>query len=166
MRKLFLVILIALSGTINAFAGDQNSAQQSVIDSLSFELKSLRHDYEFLYCESSLNDLKHDLDVFKNNLDSNSNSMVINMYHSRFNSDLYYSYKENYRSSVGYFDSLKESVNQLKYLIYLKMENSNYGFSETEINVLESKIDVIDKGVKSVEASLNYQKVVLDAYMR
>ena len=46
------------------------------------------------------------------------------------------------------------------------MENPDYGFSKTEIDALEASMNVIDKSVNSLESSLNYQKVVIDAYLR
>lgn len=88
--------------------------------------------------------------------------MRIDIYHGRFNYDLYNAYKENYNSCVEKLDSYKNYAESLKELIFLKMMTSN--FTESEIQVLQHSLNVFDNAINKVESSLRLYDLCIKEY--
>lgn len=59
MKKILLVIVIAMVGTLNALAQDVDSLQidstETSLDSLVVKLNTLQRNYDYLYCDLELN---------------------------------------------------------------------------------------------------------------
>ena len=87
------------------------------------------------------------------------NNLKFEIYHGRFNYDLYNVYTKNYNSNVEKLDSDKNYAESLKELIFLKMMTSN--FTESEIQVLQHSLKVFNNAINKVEASLNLYKLYL-----
>ena len=166
MKKVILFFFIALIGLGNITAQTSNSLQNQdlkvSIDSLSTKLSSLQHDYDYLYCSYLLSEAQLTLKDFMNELSIQSNAILINCYHSRFDIYLYNAYRDNYNSYIEFFESTKGKAESVTTYVALKMLTSN--FSDDEINVLTSGRKFVDKCLNTAQSSLDYYKVVLNIY--
>lgn len=164
--KRLLLLIIFIGSVFHVYAkGDGTSQVQYAAittDSLSLRLEKLQHDYDFMYCDYEAYKLQMDLKDLAKSIDISSNGILINVYNGRYDNDLYKVYLENYKSSCDLFESLKEGIENVRTLVSLKILFS--GFTDTEINVLTSKFNVINNAVTKVQSSLNYYDVVLKAY--
>lgn len=166
MKKLFIA-LIAIVSVISVNAQENVKKEKDlavVVDSLSAKLKELQHNYDYLYCKNQLTEINHSLIQDANGIDINVNNLKFEIYHGRFNYDLYNVYKENYNSNLEKLDSDKNYAESLKELIFLKMMTSN--FTESEIQVLQHSLKVFNNAINKVEASLNLYKLYLDEYKK
>ena len=165
MKRLFL-FLVAIISVLQASAQKVDSMHsQSApisVDSLSLRLDKLQHNYDFMYCDYELHKLIMDLKDLAHSIDNSSNGVVINVYNSRYDRNLYNAYLNNYDSDCALFDSLKEKIEVVKTAVFVKMVSSD--FTEKELNVLTASFDVISKAVLKVESSLNYYNVAIKAY--
>lgn len=165
MKKLVLIVLVAILGALNANAQEVDSGtteQMSIVDSLSKELAQLRQEYDYLYCSSQLSEASHEMQIFRNEINISSNSLLVNIFHMKFDIDLYVTKNELYNVFVERLSSLKKKVEGLKVLMSLKKISSN--FSDTEIRVLDSYYDVLDSNLATAEQACEYFKVVLGLY--
>ena len=165
MKKLLLLIVAVISA-LNASAQEIDSPQgQSAaisIDSLSIRLNKLQHDYDFMYCDYELHKLLMDLKDLSHSVGKSSNAVLINIYNSRYDRDLYNSYLSEYDSSCALFDALKQKMETVTIAVTAKIMSCD--FNDRELNVLIASFNTIKSAVTSVEASLNYFDVALKAY--
>jgi hypothetical protein len=166
MRRILLAILIATLGFVNSSAQDADSVQyrhtEISIDSLVVKLNTLQRDYDYLYCNYELNRVALELKDFSNSISISSNSLLINYYNTRFDIDLYTTYWELYKSNVQTLNSIKENIDATKLIVTAKVLTSN--FTEEEIKLITSNFELIDKSISTVNSSLEYFKVVIEAY--
>ena len=141
----------------------QNQASTVSIDSLSVRLERLQHNYDFLYCDHQLQKLIMDLKVLALNISNSSSGVVINVYtNSGFNRKLYNAYLNEYESDNYLYEALKKQSDVIKNMVFVNLLTMN--FSDAERNVLTSGLNVVDKAITSVESSLNYYNVAIEAY--
>ena len=165
MKKVFLSF-VAIVSVLQASAQKVDSMYtQSApvsIDSLSLRLDKLQHNYDFMYCDYELHKLIMDLKDLAQSIDNSSNGVVINVYNSRYDRNLYNAYLNSYDSDCALLDSLKEKIEVVKTAVFVKMVSSD--FTDKELNVLTASFDVISKAVSKVESSLNYYNVAIKTY--
>jgi len=162
--KHVLLIIVAVIISINATAQNADSLDTKVenTDSLNARIEKLQHDFDFLSCKYELNKIITDLSVSNCEVNNRSNAILLNCYHSRFDRDLYDSYKDYYYSKKNLYDSMKENITVTTTLVTLKMIASN--FSEMEMNYIKSNINVITNAQNSFEKALDYYNTVLGIY--
>ena len=114
MKKVILFFFISIIGLGNITAQTSKSLQTQdlnvSIDSLSTQLSSLQHNYDFLYCSHEVNLMQLEIKDLINNIGINSNAILINCYHGRFDVDLYTAYRDNYNLSLELMNTLKEKT--------------------------------------------------------
>ena len=165
MKKFFvLIVLCILSMSVSAQEIDSLQVKSDTIsiETLAARLDKLQNDYVFLNCRYQLSADQYDLAIFANKLDIKSDGLLINYYHSRYNVDMYISYRENYNKSVQMFNALKDKVTSTKTLIALYILTSN--FSEEELSVLRSGCASLDSSLNIVQGALDYYQMVIDIY--
>lgn len=166
MKRTLLMIVIAMVGSLNAIAQETESVQidstEISIDSLVVKLNTLQRNYDYLHCNLELNKAQLELKNLSNSISISSNSLLISYYNTRFDIDLYTSYLELYKSNVQTLNSLKENIDATKLFVTTKVLTSN--FTEEEIKLIASNFELIDKSISSVNSSLEYFKVVIEAY--
>ena len=162
--KHILLLFVAAIISINATAQNADSLETKVehVDSLNAKIEKLQHDLDFLSCKYELNKIVTDLSIGKDEVSSNSNAVLINCYHSRFDRRLYKAYQEYLYSKRGWYDAIKDQIESTTTFVALKMISSD--FSEKEKDFIESSINVIDKAKYSFEQTLDYYETVLDIY--
>lgn len=165
MKKL-LLLFVAIVSVWHASAQDidtlKSDSADISIDSLSFRLNKLQHDYDFMYCDYELHKLIMDLKDLAHSIDNSANGVVINVYNSRYDRDLYNAYIDNYDSSCDLLDSLKEKTEAVKKAVFFKVMSLD--FTEKELKVLDASLAVVDKATTKVESSLKYYDVAIKAY--
>ena len=163
MKHILLLFLAAII-SINAAAQNADSLETKVehVDSLNAKIEKLQHDLDFLSCKYELNKIVTDLSIGKDEVSSNSNAVLINCYHSRFDRRLYKAYQEYLYSKRGWYDAIKDQIESTITFVTLKMISSD--FSEMEKECIVSSINVIDKAKYSFEQTLDYYETVLDIY--
>lgn len=163
MKHILLLFLTAII-SMNAAAQNADSLETKVehVDSLNAKIEKLQHDLDFLSCKYELNKIVTDLSIGKDEVNSNSNAVLINCYHSRFDRRLYKAYQENLYSKRGWYDAIKKQIESTITFVTLKMISSD--FSEMEKDCIVSSINVIDKAKYSFEQTLDYYETVLDIY--
>lgn len=168
MRRVGLLLLVALMGLVRANAQEVDSLQlnseNETIESLSAKVKQLQHDYDFFYCETMLQNYMFKLNDMAEDLSCRSNAIQIDAYHSGFNADLYISYRNHYDSSLSLFEAIKENVKATIGLVQLKFYTSY--FTELEIELLQKMCDDFDYAFKHVEASFNYYESSLNFFRK
>lgn len=166
MKKVISLMLFIFAGIGNLTAQNYNSAINTGltndVENLSSKLNALQHDYDYLKCNYMLSDIQINIKDFANNLNTNSNAILIKCYHSRFNIDLYNAYSANYDASIYLYDSLKEKAEAVTSAVTLKMYTSN--FSDDEIKLLDQGCKFVGNCLIVAQSSLDYYKVVLDMY--
>ncbi len=168
MKNIVLIALVALFGSMSVTAQEVDSLTADFsnpqIDSLSSKLNKLQHDYDFLSCQTQQNYYTQKLEHLDNQIQIERLSMLINIFHSKFDMTLYTAYQTSYNSCIELFDTYKEAIDALNALISLKMSTTN--FSEAEIEVLRKK-DVYFAGLLlRLELSINLFKQTLDVYAK
>jgi hypothetical protein len=166
MKKLLFFICTLLCANV-LFAQENIKKEKDlavVVDSLSAKLKELQHNYDYLYCKNQLTEINHSLIQDRNSIDIGVNNLKFEIYHGRFNYDLYNAYKKGYNSNVEKLDSDKIYAESLKEFMFLKTMTSN--FTESEIQVLQHGWKVFDNAINAVESSLNLYKLYLDEYKK
>lgn len=165
MKKLFF-LFVTVVGVLNASAQEINSSQsQSVeisIDSLSFKVNKLQHDYDFMYCDYELHKLLMDLKDMSHTVDNAANGVLINFYNSRYDRALYNTYLDHYDALCALFDSLKREIEAAQIAVGVKVMSAS--FTDTELNVLSARFNTIDKAIATAEKSLEYYNVAIKAY--
>ena len=165
MKKV-LLLLVAIASVLQASAQEMDSMQgQSAsisIDSLSLRLNILQHDYDFMYCDYELHKLIMDLKDLAHSIDNSSKGVVINVYNSRYDHNLYNAILKDYNSDCALFDALKEKIDAVKAAVFVKMMSSS--FTDKEIQVLTLSFEVVSKVVMKIESSLNYYNAAIKAY--
>ena len=164
--KRVLLLIVAIVSALYVSAQEKELLQDQTatisIDSLSVRLDRLQHGYDFMYCDYQLHKLVMDLKDLAQSIDISSNGVIIDVYHSRFDRDLYRALQDNYDAKCALFDSLKEESEVVKAAVLVKMLSSN--FSDRELNVLSSGFGVVEKAITAVEKSLNYYNATIKAY--
>jgi hypothetical protein len=162
--KHILLLFVAAIISINATAQNVDSLETKVshVDSLNAKIEKLQHDLDFLSCKYELNKIVTDLSIGKDEVNSNSNAILINCYHSRYDRKLYRAYQEYLYSRRRWYDSIKDQIESTITFVTLKMISSD--FSEMEKDCLAQSINVIDKAKSSFEQSLDYYETILDIY--
>lgn len=163
MKHILLLFLAAII-SMNAAAQNADSLETKVehVDSLNAKIEKLQHDLDFLSCKYELNKIVTDLSIGKDEVNSSSNAILINCYHSRYDRRLYRAYQEYLYSKRGWYDAIKDQIESTITFVTLKMISSD--FSEMEKDCIVSSINVIDKAKSSFEQSLDYYETVLDIY--
>lgn len=165
MKKFFvLMVLCTLSLVVSAQEIDslQIKSDTISIETLVARLDKLQHDYDFLKCDYELNRMQFRLEILANNINNKSTDLEIDCYHysGKYMNELYLSSMDNYNSSVDMLNSLKETIEQLKAMVVIKIISSN--FSENEIDLLNHQCNTLDLGVRYVEKSLEDYKISID----
>ena len=165
MKKAFL-LFIAIISSMLVYAQDIDTpivnAPAISIDSLALRMNKLQHDFDYLQCEYQLYKTITDLKIFSNQINNTSNSLITDIYHTRYDRDIYDSYADGYNAVCDYFDSLKKQVDAVRLLVVFKMMEAD--FSETELNVLNSSLEVLQLTINTVESAINQYAVVLKTY--
>ena len=165
MKKLLLLIIF-IGSVLHTYAqGDDSPQVQSAattIDSLSLRLEKLQHDYEYMHCDYEVYKLNNDLKDLARSIDISSNSILINVYNSRYNHELYEVYLENYTAFCSLFESIKEQAETIKTMVFIKTLTA--GFTDQEKKILNTSLNVIDSAKNKVQKSLNYYDVVVKSY--
>ena len=163
MKKILLLFIIAFTTMIvRAQEVDSLECNQVNIDSLSAKCDKLQHDYDFLSCKFELSQVNQKLDYMGNNLNISSNAILINCYHGGYNRKLYAAYKENYLSSVEWYEVMSENAKSVKTFVLLKIKASK--FTEDEVELLMNSVNLVEKGLSRIESALDYYETVLSMY--
>lgn len=166
MRTIFYVIIITIIGAINANAQNSDSLQLKTssisVDSLVMDLKTLKHNYDFLYCDYELHKVITSFSEFTNTTNITSNSILINYYNSRFERDLYSVYLKLYNAKTENLNTLKERARVARLAVLGKTLTSE--FTKEEMGVIQRSFEFIDSQLSVAEQALSYLEVVLDTY--
>ena len=167
MKKLLLLIIF-IGSVFHVYAkGDGISQVQYAAittDSLSLRLEKLQHDYDYMYCDYETYKLNKDLTDLDHGINISIIDIRIEIYNSRYDKDLYEAYLENYTVSCTLLESLKSKIETVKTLVFLKTLTS--GFTDEEIKILTTSLNILDNTANKVQKSLDYYDVVLKAYKR
>lgn len=166
MKRALLVIVMAMLGSFAATAQEVDSVMidstEISIDDLVVKLNVLQHNYDYLYCNYELTKLILGLKDFSTSVSVESNSLLINYYNTKFDKDTYTSYVGLYNAMSEQFNSLKENADATKLAVMCRVLVSN--LTEQELKVISSSLESIESSISTGDRSLNYFKVVLDAY--
>ena len=161
------MLIVAIVSVLNASAQEKvlslNQTATISIDSLSVRLDRLQHDFDFLSCDYRLQKLIMDLKDLQHTIGNSSNGVVINVYtNSGYSSRLYNAYLNDYEADSYLFESLKNSADTVRKLVFVNLMTLD--FSDKERDVLTSSLNVVDKAITAVENSLNYYNAAIEAY--
>ena len=161
MKKVFLLIISVLFA-IQANAQVQEESPAVTIDSLSTKLAKLQHNYDFLYCDYNLYQIKTDLNQLSQDIQITNNELIIKIFFGQYNHDMYIAYSENYDAKCELYDVIKRKFEAAQKLVIIKTVTT--GFTEFELNVFNTCIESIESAMKVVEKSLKYYDRLLKIY--
>ena len=161
MKKVLLLIISALFA-IQANAQVQEESPAITIDSLSTKLVELQHNYDFLYCDYKLYQMKTDLDQLSQDIKIRVNELSISIYHERYDRDFYTSLSENYDSCCNLYDTYKRNFESLRKLVIIKIITTN--FTESELNFFNAYIEMIELSIGFVESNLRLYDLCIKNY--
>ena len=161
MKKVLLLIISVLFA-IQASAQVQEESPAVTIDSLSTKLAKLQHNYNFLYCDYKLYQIKTDLNQLSQDIKITVSEFNIDIHHERYNHDLYTAYSDNYDSYCDLYDSYKRNFESLRELVTIKTITTD--FTEPELNLFNSYIETIESSMEFVESNLELYDLCLKIY--
>ena len=161
MKKVLLLIISVLFA-IQANAQTQEESPAVTIDSLSTKLEELQHNYDFLYCDYKLYQIKTDLDQLSQDIKIKVSELNIDIHHERYDHDFYTLLSENYDSYCNLYDSYKRNFEAVQKLVIIKTVTT--GFTESELNLFSAYIESIESAMKVVEKGLKYYDRLLKIY--
>ena len=161
MKKVFLLIISVLFA-IQANAQTQEESPAVTIDSLSTKLAELQHNYDFLYCDYNLYQIKTNLGQLSQDIQIINNELTIKIYFGQYNRDLYIIYSEDYDARCENYNAFKRQFEVVQELVTIKIITT--GFTESELNVFNACIETIESAIKTVEEGLKYYDRLLKIY--
>ena len=161
MKKVLLFIISVLFA-IQANAQTQEEAPAVTIDSLSTKLAELQHNYDFLYCDYKLYQIKTDLNQLSQDIKMIISELNINIHHERYDHDLYTAYSDNYDSFCNLYNTYKRNFESLRELVTIKTIITE--FTEPELNLFNSYIKTIELCMGFVESNLELYDLCLKNY--
>ena len=161
MKKVLLLIISVLFA-IQANAQTQEEAPAVTIDSLSTKLEELQHNYDFLYCDYQLYQIKTDFGQLSQDIQITNNELTIKICFGQYDRDFYTLLSENYDSYCNLYDSYKRNFESLRELVTIKTVTT--GFTESELNLFSACIETIESAMKVVEKCLKYYDRLLKIY--
>ena len=161
MKKVLLLIISVLFA-IQANAQTQEESPAVTIDSLSTKLEELQHNYDFLYCDYKLYQIKTDLDQLSQDIKIKVSELNIDIHHERYDHDFYTLLSENYDSYCNLYDSYKRNFESLRELVTIKTITTD--FTEPELNLFNSYIETIELCMGFVESNLKLYDLCLKNY--
>lgn len=161
MKKVLLLIISVLFA-IQANAQTQEEAPAVTIDSLSTKLAELQHNYDFLYCDYKLCQMKTDLDQLSQDIKIRVSELNIDIHHERYDHDLYTLRSENYDSYCNLYDTYKRNFESLRKLVTIKIITTE--FTEPELDLFNSYIETIELCMGFVESNLRLYDLCLKNY--
>ena len=161
MKKVLLLIISVLFA-IQANAQVQEEAPAVTIDSLSTKLTELQHNYDFLYCDYKLYQMKTNLNQLSQDANIIVSDLSINIHHERYNRDLYTAYSNNYDSYCDLYNIYKRNFESLRELVTIKINTTD--FTEFELSLIGSYFEAIESSMEFIESSLKRYDVCLKIY--
>ena len=160
---MFLFLLLTW-GIMNANAQYtlQPNSEKTTLDSLTTALNKLQRDFAYLDCYNKLKICTLEIDVFNKGLDISSNSILINIYNTGFDQDLYDAYQENYNVSLEWYEAKRKAVSDVKTLATLMLFTKN--FTEVESDIINNLCNLLDTSLEKTKAGLRFYSVVLKNY--
>ena len=166
--KKTLLIIFAIFGALLASAQEKESVQDTTaaptIESLSAKLDKLQHDYDFLNCEYQLHETEAAFNDLINTTNISANGLTTYCLVGIFDRELYGSYVDNYKSKCDLFEALKSKYDTIKVFVVIKSVSS--GFTKEEMDVLKSKLGVIERCITAANASLTQFDMTIQTYKR
>ena len=160
--KQVLLLIISVLFAIQANAQTQEEAPAVTIDSLSTKLEELQHNYDFLYCDYQLYQIKTDFGQLSQDIQITNNELTIKICFGQYDRDFYTLLSENYDSYCNLYDSYKRNFESLRELVTIKTVTT--GFTESELNLFSACIETIESAMKVVEKCLKYYDRLLKIY--
>ena len=161
MKKVLLLIISVLFA-IQSNAQVQKESPAVTIDSLSTKLAELQHNYDFLYCDYKLYQIKTDLNQLSQDIQITNNELTIKICFGQYNRDMYIVYSENYDAKCENYNAFKRQFEVVQKLVITKTATT--GFTESELNVFNACIETIESTIKVMEAALEYYDRLLKIY--
>lgn len=147
---------------IQANAQTQEEAPAVTIDSLSTKLAELQHNYDFLYCDYNLYQIKTGLEQLSQDIQIITNELTFHLYNEQYDRDVYTFYSENYDAKCKLYDVIKRKFEAVQELVTIKIITTD--FTESELNVFNACIKTIESAMKVVESNLSYYDKLLKIY--
>lgn len=159
MNKYFIVFIFFLS-----FFSLTVSAQNSLVEAKTLEQRvdSLERQMSYLKLSYELDLLNLELEAFKTSASLEATGVKLDIAIKNFNRKMLRVSRMSYDSSIRRKKSLSNLIEVKKeYFIAMVMVNA---YTESELNVLNGKYDIIDSHFDALEKSLDYLKIALDIY--
>ena len=161
MKKVLLLIISVLFA-IQSNAQVQKESPAVTIDSLSTKLAELQHNYDFLYCDYKLYQIKTDLNQLSQDIQITNNELTIKICFEQYNRDLYIVYSELYDAKCENYNAFKRQFEVVQELVTIKIITT--GFTESKLNVFNAYIKSIESAMEVVEKGLKYYDSLLKIY--
>ena len=166
MRKIVLFVLVMIFGLCTVSAQEIDSLQSenlsARIDSLTLELKQLRHDYDFFYCKYLVETCTYDIARLCTDIRFASERITSNSYHGTWNVDAYIHYKDG----IGRYEELlnlnKQDFENRKFLIDSVISRAN--FTDSEKEYLQSMCSSFEARCILAEGCIREYKLSVELY--
>lgn len=161
MKKIFCLLLFVVSFTA---VMAQSKKQQEEKPALEQRVDSLQHELAFLKAKYELDQFNSEIKINACDINTRTNSIEINMTIKNYNIALGRAYQLTYESTEKLTKRFKEEADALK--LWMVLQLMKYSFSDSETELLKSKIKTLDLGLNSLDKSLDLYKISLDEYKK
>lgn len=161
MFRIVISMLFVLA-IINANAHSTNSQDEK--HSLVQRVDSLEHELSYLKFRYDLSTLKSNIEMFSNDVNTQSLAVKLELYNRNFDKQLGEAYKRFYEACLEKQDSFSELVDATNTSFTLKV--ATYPYTELELNGLLLYYKVINDAYRSLENSMDLLKQTIDAYWK
>lgn len=149
MKKIFCLLLFVVSFTA---VMAQSKNQQEEKTTLEQRVDSLQYELAFLKAKYELDQLNTEIKIMACDVNTRTNSIDLNRARRIFDFDLAAAYQSNYEATERLAEKFKERADSLKLLMVLQL--MQYSFSDSETELLKSKIKTLDLELNSLDKSL------------
>ena len=159
MNKYLIALIIFLS--LFSFTGNAQYSPGGV-KTLEQRVDSLERQMSYLKLSYELDLLNLELEAFKTSTSLEATDVKLDIAIKNFDRKLFRVKSMSYDSSIRKKESFSNLIEMKKnYFIAMVIVNA---YTESELNVLYGKYDIIDGHFEALETSLNYLKAALDIY--
>ena len=171
MKRILFIILLAVIGVSKISAQEVDLQQENSTDArieqlskevaeLSQKLEKQDDEFMFLSYKSSLEQLSLELQIFINNVKIEATKIIIWVYNSTFDVDLYLSTESYYRGLEEQYDSFMQYKEKLSKLAL------DYPFPSEKHDYIDIICANVDNKLLLARAILDYYKEHLDIYKK
>lgn len=158
MKKILILIVGMLIMHSQMFGQTPSSIKYS-IDSLSYKVENIQHQYNYLKCDFELYKMQNDFNIMCTEIAGYIDRLLIYKTYNAYDNKMATQNRSLYLAAYKKYETLKKKYDTVTKFIATMVAISN--FSESQLNVIEAYLEAINQGMKVTQISLDYYKATI-----